>query len=429
MDPKDLISVLSILTGVLSILGIVVGLTRYITQLQFKLTQDRLEKEKEDLNNQYLKTKAQYEDVRSELTRARELGAEVLTRKLHIDDALSQIMKQSEAEAGSIYVPSNKLGFLVFLSIQPLNQQTSKLKITRIPISQSLAGKCYTSGKSFIVSNARQNPEHYQKADNITGVTTEDTLQLPLRYQGQTIGVLQLMNKEGIAKFGETDIKHIEMVAEELALKVSEFVKIPNIDEILGIRPEDEDENATVMFCDLTNSSLLFQELNPSMAIRCINEYLELTSNIAFKQGATVDKYVGDGVIFRFNVPRPLDNHLMRAVQTSLEIREAFEGLRKQWHVVLGERGSIYTRAGISFGRVQQALIGHPQYQYLTILGRPINIAVNLCDAASRSRSVILIDESVYKQLPNTIKVTQLPKDKIGKAASFISTAYELHSL
>ena len=426
MEFKDL---LGIITGIISILGIVVGLTRYITQLQYKLAQERLEREKEDLNNQYLKTKAQYEDARNELIRAKEIGAEILTRKLHIDDSLSQIMKQTEAEAGSIYVPSSKAGFLVFLSIQPLNQQTSKLKITRIPISQSLAGKCFTSGKSFVVSNAKQNPDHFEKADNITGVITEDTLQLPLRYQGQTIGVLQLMNKEGVAKFGENDIKYIEMATEELALKISEFVKIPNIDEILGIRPEEEDENATVMFCDLTNSSMLFQELNPSMAIRCINEYLELTSNVAFKYGATVDKYIGDGVIFRFNVPRPLDDHLMKAVQSAIEIRDAFESLRAQWHVVLGERGSIYTRAGISFGKVQQALIGHPQYQYLTILGRPLNVAVNLCDVADRSRSVIVIDESVYKQLPNTIRATQLPKEKIGKASSFISSAYELHSV
>jgi class 3 adenylate cyclase len=426
MEFKDM---LGIITGVISVLGVVVALTRYITQLQSKIAQERLEKEKEDLNNLYLKTKAQYEDARNELIRAKEVGTEILARKYHIDDALTKLMKQSEAEGGSIYVPSNKADYLIFLAIQPLNQQTSKLKITRIPINQSLAGKCYTTGRSFIVSNAKQNPEHYEKADNISGVTTEDTLQVPLRYQSQTIGVLQLMNKEGKAKFGEGDIKHIEAVTEEIAVQVAEFMKIPNIDEILGIRPEEEDENATVMFCDLTNSSLLFQELNPSMAIRYINEYLELISNIAFKYGATVDKYIGDGVLFRFNVPRPVDNHLLKAAQASIEIREAFENLRKQWHVILGERGSIYTRAGISFGRVQQALIGHPQYQYLTILGRPINIAVNLCDAADRTRNVIVVDESIYKQLPSTTKANPLPKNKLGKAASFISAAYELYSI
>ncbi|HJS20686.1 MAG TPA: adenylate/guanylate cyclase domain-containing protein [Anaerolineales bacterium] len=423
----DFQNTLGIITGIITVLGVVVGLTRYITQLQHKLTQEKLEKEVERLNSLYQVSQAQYEDARKELIKAKGIGAESLARKLHLDDALTQIMKVSEAEAGSIYIPSNKAGYLIFLSIQPLNQQTSKLKLTRIPVSKSLAGRCYATGESFIVSNAKQNPEHFKKADNITGVTTEDTLQLPLRHQGQTIGVLQLMNKEGRAKFEETDLKHIELATEDIAKYVADFIKaIPNVDETLGIRPEDEDENATVMFCDLTNSSLLFQELNPSMAIRCINEYLEKITNIAFEHGATVDKYIGDGVIFRFNVPRPIDNHLMKAVQSAFKIQEEFEELRDQWPIVLGERGGMYTRAGISFGRVQQALVGHPQYQYLTILGRPVNIAVNLCEAADRSRSVIVVDEAAYKQLPNSFKAKPLQKDQIGKAASFISSAYEL---
>jgi len=426
MEFKDL---LGIITGVISLLGIVVGITRYVTQLQSKIAQERLEKEKEDLNNQYLTIKARYEDARNELIRTKEVGAEILAKKLHIDDVLTQIMKETEAEGGSIYIPSNKPGYLIFLSIQPLNQQTSKLKVTRIPISGSHAGRCYTTGEPFTKVNAKQSPEHYQKADNITGVTTEDTLQVPLRHKGQTIGVLQLINKEGPAKFEESDIRRVETSAEEIALRVADFIKMPNIDETLGIPPEEEDEIATVMFCDLTNSSVLFQELNPSMAVTCINEYLELTSNIAFKNGATVDKYIGDGVMFRFNVPRPIENHTLKAVQTAIEIQKEFDFLRKQWPVIFGERGSIYTRSGISSGKVKQALIGHPQYQYLTILGRPVNIAVNLCDVADRGHNIIVVDENVHSQLPKTAKTNTLTKDKIGKAASFISAAYELVNL
>jgi class 3 adenylate cyclase len=119
----------------------------------------------------------------------------------------------------------------------------------------------------------------------------------------------------------------------------------------------------------------------------------------------------------------------LNAVQAALKIQKEFEYIREQWPVVLGERGGMYTRAGISFGKVQQAVVGHPQYQYLTILGRPVNIAVNLCDAADRNRSVIVIDEGAYKQLPSTVKAKLLQKDKIGKASSFISAAYELYSI
>ena len=52
------------------------------------------------------------------------------------------------------------------------------------------------------------------------------------------------------------------------------------------------------MFCDLTSSSTLFQELNVSAAVQHINEYLQVVCDVAFSHGATVDKYMGDGALF-----------------------------------------------------------------------------------------------------------------------------------
>ncbi|MBI4481377.1 MAG: hypothetical protein HY652_00665 [Acidobacteria bacterium] len=84
------------------------------------------------------------------------------------------------------------------------------------------------------------------------------------------------------------------------------------------------------------------------------------------------------------------------------------------------------TRLAIAYGPVHQAVIGHPQYQHVTIIGTPVNIANHLCEAAVRDRNIILLDEHLCKKLADQVVVHQLPKENLGKAISLISSGYEL---
>ncbi len=199
--------------------------------------------------------------------------------------------------------------------------------------------------------------------------------------------------------------------------------------DMMGVVADRKDEYATILFCDLTSSAQLFRELNVSAAIHHINEYLEGLCNVAFRYGATVDKYVGDGVLFRFNVPHPVRDHPAAAVRAALEMNEVFDVLKQEW-LTMGEiLNGVYTRSGIAYGPVQRATIGHPQYQYLTIFGTAVNAAVNLCDNGVRDRNVVLIDEQLYQQLPETVRVDQLPQTSLGKAQNYTKSAYEVLSI
>ncbi len=422
-----------LITGVLTILGVVVALTKYVTQLQFKMRQERLKAENELAEKRIGDLAARNKELLNEIVITKRVGTAALTRKMDIDDELLSIMKTMQAEAGSIFVPlpsrssSGPFG-LVFLSILPLGKQTAKLKKKIIPMRSS-AGRCFTIAKPYVSPKAEAAPEHYSKADLVSGYRTEDMLNFPLRHRGETVGVLQLLNKEGSEYFTESDIQLAEPFTGPLATKVSNFISTPENFEILGITPEQDAEHATVMFCDLTRSSILFQEMNVSMAIQHINEYLERISDIGLSYGATVDKYTGDGVLFRLNVPRPVKDHPFKAVSAALEMRTAFEKLKSEWITMGRPLTSIYTRIGIAYGEVHQAVIGHPQYQYLTIFGTPVNVAVNLCEAAVRDRNVIIIDKGMYDELSGKVLVEQLPKERLGKAMSYVKSAYELQGL
>jgi class 3 adenylate cyclase len=280
-----------------------------------------------------------------------------------------------------------------------------------------------------VVSNAKSEPNHYEKADNVSGYHTQDALNIPLRSASGVVGVLQLLNKQGTTGFSEADLEKVDRLAAPMARKVEEFSRLPGSLELLGITPDTDSQYATIMVCDLTASSSLFQELNVSAAIQHINEYLEQLCNVAFRYGATVDKYLGDGVLFRFNVPHPVNDHPLAAVRSALDIQLAFDGIKKDWLTIGEVLGGLYTRAGLAYGPVQKATVGHPQYQYVTIFGRAVNSAVNLCEMAPRDRNVVVIDELLYRQLSGRARVQNIPINSLGKARNYTTAAYEVLSI
>lgn len=423
-----------LITGILTIAGVIVALTRYVTQLQSQVRLERLQVEKEQAEKARSDLTATNRLLLEELTSARRTGAAASAKKAEIDKELSCLMKLTSAGAGSVYLPlpgdsTEQVAGLVFLAIQPVTEHTMKLRKKLIPL-HSLAGRCFTDARSLVVANTKSSPDYYRKADDVSGYRTQDTLSMPLRSGGKVVGVLQLLNKQSEKKFSEQDLAEVQQLSAKLAAKVEEFSRTPGNLELLGVVPDTDSQYATIMFCDLTGSSRLFQELNISAAIQHINEYLEELCDVAFRYGATVDKYMGDGVLLRFNVPHAVNDHPLAAVRAALDMQTAFNAMKKDW-LTMGEAvlGGLYTRAGLAYGPVQKAIVGHPQYQYLTILGPAVNAAVNLCEIAARDRNVIVIDELLYQQMSDRVRVAEIPIASLGKAQHYTSSAYEVVSV
>lgn len=163
--------------------------------------------------------------------------------------------------------------------------------------------------------------------------------------------------------------------------------------------------------------------------IDIINEYLEKLVDIGFKHGATVDKFLGDGFMIRFNVPKPLENHQLKAIIAALEMQRTFITWKEGWYKFGFPVRDIYNRIGIACGPVYEVMLGHPQYRQDTVIGRPVVVASNLCEFAPRSRNIIAICENLYKKVSPKAIVKELPQENLGKAKSLISKAYELLDL
>jgi signal transduction protein with GAF and PtsI domain len=67
----------------------------------------------------------------------------------------------------------------------------------RIPPGKGIAGFVFASGQPVAVADVAQEETFYAEVDRATGYSTQTILATPLRVEGETVGVLEFVNRLG----------------------------------------------------------------------------------------------------------------------------------------------------------------------------------------------------------------------------------------
>ena len=140
-----------------------------------------------------------------ELAAARRMS-EVFSQHITLQDLLEQglhiALDVVNAENGSVLLADPDTRTLVFyhsIGQKPVPPGTA------VPWHEGIAGTVFKTGVPEIVPNAQVDERHFKKVDETTGAITHDMITLPLtRWEGDPIGVIQVMNKRG-GKFLDRD--------------------------------------------------------------------------------------------------------------------------------------------------------------------------------------------------------------------------------
>lgn len=428
----DLEQMVGIVGGVLAILGVAVGFTRYLTKLQEQVEREKVVVENRALQSKIDSLEHSQAQLRNEIEFAGRAGNAALSQKVVLDEQLRSLMHVTGASGGSIYVPVRSprgvVHGLAFLCIEPFRPETQVLKSKIIPL-KSLAGRCFTSGESFAVANAAESPDHFKKASSLANYRPSTTLNIALAFEDETVGVLQLLSKAGEDEFGDADIAKVQAMLGAMPDVVAGITHAPDYLRALGIAENDQAAVATVLYLDLSRSALLFQELSAAFALQLLNEYFERMCEVGFRFGATVDTYTGDGALLRFNLPKPVSDHEFAAVSAAIEMNRAFQDLKEYWLAISPQFAAVFNRVGISTGPLLRASLGHSQVQNLTIIGYPVSVAAALCEHAARDRNVVWVGEETWDAIKDRAIGAQLESAFLGKARAFTQSAYEITAL
>ena len=169
----------------------------------------------------------------------------------------------------------------------------------------------------------------------------------------------------------------------------------------------------TIMFSDIAGFTELADTLESEELTGVLNSYLTEMSNIALEYGATIDKYIGDGIMIFFGDPetKGIKNDAISCVKMAIDMQRRMRSLRQEWRG-RGMENPFQLRIGINTGFCTVGNFGSEDRMDYTIIGSEVNLAARLQQHADLGDIVIahetcaLVNELLLteEQTPTTVK-------------------------
>ncbi len=183
------------------------------------------------------------------------------------------------ARAGSLFLIDRDQQDLVFaVAIGPKAEEVEQF---RVPLGHGVAGIVALTGQAMAVSDVQSDPRHASDISQSVGYLPQSLLCVPLFYGDEIIGVLELLDKEGDASFGPTDIDHLGLFAGLSAVAIEQSRAHQNVGSLLSelLTPTD---GGSGMQPDLTaRVRALIQSLEGDEAYQETLEIAHLIEEIA----------------------------------------------------------------------------------------------------------------------------------------------------
>ena len=158
-------------------------------------------------------------------------------------------------------------------------------------------------------------------------------------------------------------------------------------------------QHAAVLFADIVGFSQLSETLGPEGTIMLLREWHGRLGEIVFRNGGTLDKYIGDGLMATFGTPHPRPDDATRALQAALDMTAAArqpdageERDASRWADDAPSAGAaqppgapdspkpppVRIGVGLHYGPVVIGDIGNERRLEFAVLGDTVNVASRL---------------------------------------------------
>jgi class 3 adenylate cyclase/tetratricopeptide (TPR) repeat protein len=141
-------------------------------------------------------------------------------------------------------------------------------------------------------------------------------------------------------------------------------------------------KTVSVLFCDLADSTMLGERLDPEPLRELLGRWYEEMRVAVERHGGTVEKFVGDAVMAVFGLPRAHEDDALRAVRAALDMQRAVERLNGS--LAGRDVPELRIRVGINTGEV---VTGDEAATLAT--GDAVNTAKRLEEAAAGGEILI----------------------------------------
>lgn len=215
------------------------------------------------------------------------------------------------------------------------------------------------------------------------------------------IAINAVINHERLQKQAEARTKFERFLPRQV---VDEILRSPEKIKLGGVR-----QKVTALFADVRNFTSLSENSSPELIVGLLNRYFTLVSEVIFKHGGTLDKYIGDGLMALFGAPYAGELDAIQAVRAAMEMQRAMVGFNQQ--LAAENLTPISIGIGVNTGPAIVGYIGSESRLDYTAIGDTINTAARVEGIAKPGQ--IIVTENTVQVLDENFQVRQLGTEKL----------------
>ena len=386
------------------------------------------------------------EDLLVLLDSGSQLAAQVDHDKL-VTAILERACKLTDSPDGSVLLYDAERGGLFFAAAlgekgPELMQKWGAGSNQRVPLDGSKAGRAFTTGEMIVEENLAEDAGHFKGVDEQTRKSSQAMICVPLRFAGESIGVIQILNKredytprdcvllEHFAGQAATALKNARLI-EKLAAHMGLYSRDGGARDLVErLDQEARRERLTMLFADMRGFTQLCQSQgDPARTQQILNDLLTMLAEQVLTRDGIVNKFLGDAVFALFRG----EGGPQRAVKCAFGMLDRFESLRRRWDESCNEDLSFLDLGiGISTDFVALGSVGSATVRDFTAVGTAVNLAAAF-EREARDGRRILIDQATWHAVKDIVADSSGPErfvlSKPGHDAGVPYRQYQLKRL
>jgi class 3 adenylate cyclase len=151
-----------------------------------------------------------------------------------------------------------------------------------------------------------------------------------------------------------------------------------------------ERRRLTLFFSDVVGFTAAADQMEPEDLAALLNEYLSEMTRVAEGFGATINQFVGDGIMIFFGAPDATNDrdHALRAVRMATAMQQRMSELGKKWFAN-GIQAPFRIRIGINTGTASVGDFGSDGRITYSAIGNQTNLAARIQAACEPGKVLI----------------------------------------
>ena len=168
---------------------------------------------------------------------------------------------------------------------------------------------------------------------------------------------------------------------------------------------EAEERAIAILFCDLRNFTKLSTQNTSFDIAYLLNRFYTVLGDPILLNNGVIYQYVGDEIVGVFGTAGgSKEKNCLDAIRAAKAMQYALERLNKTELKDFDVKLEI--GIGVNFGKAYVGHLGHPTHRVFSVVGDPVNVASRIEGQTKRSKTKLLISDSVYANLdPELIKL------------------------